>query len=122
MKTLFNPWFILGCIIWVVIYSTRKFGHAIPFINGFIDDAFAIPVIANLTLCYMRVVVIRSNYYILSPWKVTFIVAYVSLVFEVFLPLLSKRYTGDWIDALLYVIGGVFFYFVMNKPLVSQKH
>ena len=69
----------------------------------------------------MRVVVIRSNYYVLSPWKVFFIVAYVSLVFEVLLPLLSKRYTGDWIDALLYVIGGVFFYFVMNKPLVSRQ-
>lgn len=121
MKTLFNPWFILGCITWIVIYTTRKFGHPVPFINGFIDDAFAIPVIANLTLCYMRVIVIRSNYYVLSPWKVTFIVAYVSLVFEVLLPLLSKRYTGDWIDALLYVFGGIFFYFVMNKPLVSRK-
>ena len=121
MKTLLNPWFILGCVTWCIIMTTRRLGHPIPVLNGYIDDAFAIPVIANITLCYMRIVVIRSNYYVLSAWKVTFIVLYVALVFEVLLPLISKKYTGDWIDALLYAVGGVFFYFVMDRPIVSRK-
>ena len=121
MRTLLNPWFILGCITWVIIYSTRKLGHPVPWLNDYIDDFFAIPVIASIALCYMRVMVIRSYYYILSPWKVIFIVLYVSLVFEVLLPLISKKYTGDWIDALLYAVGGCFFYFMMNKPILSRK-
>lgn len=121
MKTLLNPWFILGCLTWVIIYSSRKFGHPVPWFNGYIDDFFAIPVIANIALCYMRVMVIRSTYYVLSAWKVVFIVLYVSLVFEVLLPLISKTYTGDWIDASLYVVGGTFFYLVMNRPVVSHK-
>ncbi len=121
MKTLLNPWFILGCLTWVVIYASREFGYPLPFVNGYIDDLFAIPVIANLTLCLMRVAIIRSNYYVLSASKVVFVVVYVSLVFEVILPLLSKRYTRDWLDALLYAIGGLFFYLVMNKPLASTN-
>jgi hypothetical protein len=101
---------------------TRKTGHPLlPVINGYVDDAFAIPVIANLSLCYMRGFVIRSNYYVLSGWKVAFIVIYLTIVFEVFLPAISKTYTSDWIDTSLYVVGGFFFYFVMNKPLLSRK-
>lgn len=122
MKTLLNPWFIAGCVIWAIVITARKLGHPMPpLINGYVDDAFAVPVIANLSLWYMRKIVIRSDYYVLSAWKVAFIVIYLALVFEVFLPLISKKYTGDWIDAGLYVFGGFFFYFVMNRPLLSRK-
>ncbi|MBS1532460.1 MAG: hypothetical protein JSU01_19310 [Bacteroidetes bacterium] len=122
MKTLLNPWFIVGCLIWTTVMITRKSGHPLPpLINGYVDDAFAIPVIANLSLCYMRAFVIHSNYYVLSAWKVTFIVIYLTFVFEIFLPLISKTYTMDWIDAALYVLGGLFFYFVMNRPLLNRK-
>lgn len=123
MRTLLNPWFIAGCIIWVIIMATRRFGHPLPmFINGYVDDAFAVPVIANLGLCFQRVVVIQNNYYVLSAGKVIFIVVYLTLVFEVFLPYISHTYVSDWKDATLYVFGGFFFYYVMNKPIVERKH
>jgi hypothetical protein len=121
MRTLLNPWFVAGCTIWLVIFLCRKLAHPVPWVNGYIDDFFAVPVISNLTLWFMRRAVIRSSYYILSAWKVTFIVLYLSLVFEVLLPLLSKTYTSDWKDAVLYAIGGVFFYYVMNRPVLSRK-
>lgn len=117
MKTLLNKWFIASCLIWLTVISTRKLGHPIPFINGYIDDAIAIPVIANLALCFQRAVIFKSNYYILSIWHVVFITAYVSIAFEIVLPLFSKTYTGDWVDVLLYCIGAVFFYKVMNRPV-----
>src|SRR5580692_2762159 len=113
MKTLLNPWFITGCLTWVIVITTRKLGHPLPYINGYIDDAFAIPVIANLALWFQRVLIIKNNYYILARWHVIFMVIYVSVVFEGLLPLLSKKYTGDWADVLLYIVGGLFFYKVM---------
>ena len=121
MRTLLNPWFIAGCVTWLFIYTFRRVGHPIPWVNSYIDDFFAVPVIANLSLWFMRGAVIRSNYYVLSAWKVTFIVIYLSVAFEVLLPLVSKTYTGDWIDAMLYAAGGIFFYFIMNRPLLSRK-
>jgi len=121
MKTLLNRWFITGCVVWLMVFATRKLHHPIPYINGYITDVFAIPVIATLALCFQRVVVFKSNFYTLSKWHVVFITAYVSLIFEVLLPGLSKTYTGDWVDVLLYIVGGLFFYRVMNKPVVEIR-
>jgi len=121
MKTLQNKWFIVGCLTWAIVQITRKTGHPLPYINGYFDDAFAIPVIANLGLWFQRVFIIKNNYYVLAPWHVIFIVFYVSLVFEGILPLYSKTYTADLIDILLYITGGLFFYFVMNKPILKQR-
>ena len=120
MKTLLNPWFIVGCATWLIVIVLRKTGHPLPYLNGYLTDAFAIPVIANLGLWFQRVIIYKSNYYVLSMWHVVFIVVYVSLVFEGLLPWLSAKYTADWIDVVLYIVGGVFFYRVMNKPVVEN--
>ena len=84
-------------------------------------SGFAIPVIANLALWFNRVFLIKNNYYILSLGQVIFIVIYVSIVFEGLLPLISKTYTADWLDILLYIFGGSFFYMVMNKPIFERR-
>jgi hypothetical protein len=96
-------------------------GHAVPVINGYIDDMAAIPVMANLALWFQRVFIIKNDYYVLAPWHVIFITAYVALVFEGLLPVLSKIYTADWIDVVLYVLGGLFFYRIMNKPIINFR-
>jgi hypothetical protein len=116
MKTLLNGWFIAGCLTWLIVISMRKLGQPIPVINGYINDAIAIPVIANLGLWFQRVFMIKINYYVLAPWHIIFIVIYVIIVFEVLLPSISRTYTADWIDVFLYIAGGLFFYKVMNKP------
>ena len=121
MKTLLNPWFLAGCLTWLIVITSRKLGHPLPYINGYINDAFAIPVIANLALWFQRVVMYKTNYYVLSRWHVVFIVVYVSLVFEGLLPNLSKIYTADWMDVLLYCVGGLFFYLAMNKPVAQPE-
>lgn len=96
-------------------------GYPLPLINGYIDDAIAIPIIANLGLWFQRVFIFKTNYYVLSPWHIIFIVAYVTLIFEILLPLYSKTYTADWIDVLLYMISGLFFFKVLNKPIMQKR-
>lgn len=121
MKTLLNGWFVAGCLTWAIVWCARKLGHPIPVINGYINDVAAIPVISNLGLWFQRVFVIKNNYYVLSVRHIVFIVTYVSLIFEAVLPHYSKTYTADWIDVLLYMIGGLFFYKVMNKPVILKR-
>jgi hypothetical protein len=120
MKTLLNKWFIFGCLIWLVVIILRKAEHPVPVLNGYINDLAAIPVIANLGLWFQRVLIIRNNYYVLSAWQVAFIVIYVSVLFELALPHYSRTYTADWTDVLLYSIGGVFFYKIINKPIMPE--
>jgi len=119
MKTLLNPWFIVCFVAWAVVIAARKTDHPIPYLNGYTGDICCIPVIANLGLWFQRVFIIKNNYYVLSAGRVAFIVIYVSIVFEGLLPWFSKTYTADWIDVMLYALGGFFFYRVMNKPLLE---
>lgn len=121
MKTLLNKWFVGGCLVWLAVTILRRSVHPLPVLNGYIDDLLAIPVIANLGLWFQRVLVIRNDYYVLSPWHVIFIVVYVSVLFEVVLPYYSKTYTGDWIDVILYMAGGIFFYKIVNRPIIAEK-
>lgn len=121
MKTLLNPWFIAGCLVWLMIKATRVLGDPIPWLNSYFTDFFAVPVITNTGLWLQRVFIIKNNYYVLSPLQVTFMVVYISVLFEGLLPRLSKIYTADWLDVLLYCLGGLFFYFVMNTPVVAVR-
>jgi len=116
MKTLLNKWFLFGCFFWLITLIARKTGQPIAYLNGYIGDAFAVPVIANISLWFQRVFIIRNNYYVLAKWHVVFIFFYLTILFEVILPCFSKRYTADFFDVLLYFIGSLLFYFVMNKP------
>lgn len=116
MKTLLNKWFLIGCFSWLIVLTARKAGHPIPYLNGYLGDAFAVPVIANISLWFQRVLIIRNNYYVLAIWHVAFIFSYLTILFEAILPHFSKLYTADLFDVLLYLIGSLFFYFVMNKP------
>lgn len=120
MRTLTNKWFVTFSLIWLVVYVSRRLGHPIPFVNGYLTDLLAIPVIAQLGLWFQRRFIIKSDGYVLSVWHVVFIFAYVSVVFELILPHFSRKYTADCIDVVLYAIGGVFFYWVMNRPLSSH--
>jgi hypothetical protein len=122
MKALLNKWFVAFCIIWLVVLLTRKLGHPLPYVNGYIDDAIAIPVIGGLALWFQRVVIIKNDFYVLSVWHVVFITAYVIILFEGLLPLVSKSYTADWRDALLYIIGAVFFYKIMNRAVTEIRN
>jgi hypothetical protein len=121
MKTLLNKWFIGGCLTWFIVIIVRRSGHPLPLLNGYIDDLLAIPVIANFGLWFQRVFVIRNDYYVLSPWHVVFVVIYVSVLFELALPYYSKTYTGDWVDVVLYMAGGIFFYQIINRPIMAEK-
>lgn len=118
MKTLLNTWFILFCIIWLIIYLFRINHHPIHFLAGHLTDFLAVPVIANLGLWFQRIFIDKRSTYILKAGHVIFIVIYISVVFEWLLPKLNPhKYTGDYVDVLLYILGGLFFCWQMNKPI-----
>lgn len=122
MKTLLNSWFILFCIIWSIFYFSKISGHPIKLLNGHLTDLLAVPVLANLGLWFQRILMVKRSTYILKFGHVLFIVIYVSVVFEWLLPKYHpEKFTGDWFDVLLYILGGVFFFMRMNKPLFEKS-
>lgn len=121
MKTLLNPWFIFFCGVWAIIYFARITNHPVLLLSGHLTDLLAVPVIANLGLWFQRIFIGKNSIYILKPGHVIFIVIYISIIFEWLLPkYYPGKFTGDWLDVLLYIWGGMFFLWKMNKPLPQK--
>jgi hypothetical protein len=122
MKTLLNPWFIVFCSIWAVLYFARITHHPVLYLNGHLGDFLAVPVLANLGLCFQRIFIDKRSTYVLKPGHLVFIVLYLSIAFEWLLPKYHpETFTGDWTDTVLYVIGGVFFWLIINKPISAKS-
>ena len=86
-------------------------------LNDHLTDLIAVPVIASLGLTFQRMVMNKPNACCLKAGHVLFIIVYTAFVFEFWLPRHSVKYTADAWDVLMYFLGGVFFWFVMNRPL-----
>jgi hypothetical protein len=52
----------------------------------------------------------------LSALKILIGVLYFSFLFEFLLPQFSPKFTSDWLDVLMYFLGGVI-YFILNITL-----
>jgi hypothetical protein len=79
----------------------------------YLDDFLCLPLVLTATLFLLRF--FYGFQLRLSWYQVAFTVLYFSLAFEVFFPTFMPRYTGDWVDALLYAAGGVIFYKFLNR-------
>ena len=83
------------------------------FSNNYLADLICMPIVFYIVGAFFKIVKINFS---LSIHKVVFGVLYFSFIFEFLLPKFSSRYTGDWIDVLMYCLGGGA-YFCINKIL-----
>jgi hypothetical protein len=124
MSTLFNKWFILFALIWIIIYSSNQLGFYFYWpIQSFALDLIVVPILANLGLWLLRIIY-KNNNTKLSYWHLLYLIVSLSLVFEYYLPQQKKRYTQDYWDILMYVVGALFFLLKMNtqKTMVQKNN
>lgn len=122
MKTLLNRWFLCFCAVWVAFYLSKINQHPIPLLSGHLTDFLAVPVIANLGLWFQRIFIAKRSTYVLKAGHVIFIVLYIAFIFEWLLPkYYPQKFTADWTDVLLYILGGLFFLWRMNKPIFTPN-
>lgn len=82
-------------------------------VQYYLDDLLCLPLVLTASLFLMRLFYGRQLR--LSLYQVAFTVLYFTLAFELFLPRFMPRYTGDILDGLHYVVGGVIFYRFLNR-------
>jgi len=113
ITTLVLFWSFLGTYLF--IYVANQIGYRLcnP-IQFYLADLLAVPVTATLGLWLMKHIS-RWSEYMLKRWHVIYVVALFCTVFEMLLPMVMQRYTGDIIDVVMYIIGGLFFWKMMNK-------
>lgn len=110
-----NVWFLLFLAAGLTVYLGAYLGYVFPpMIQFYMNDLLIVPLTAGIARSSMRWL-FQVKKYILRFWQACYIVVFYSIVFEGILPFFLLRYTGDWIDVLLYIIGGIFYWTVMNK-------
>lgn len=117
MKNMGSYGFMLGLAAWIFIVFLRKKGIFIPVISNHFTDFITVPMYA----CLIEYVMINVLEY---QWKPDFkfilsSIVYLSLLFEVVGPMLSERFTGDILDVMAYLAGGMMYYYMKLKCLRS---
>lgn len=111
-----NPYFLLPAVMfWVNQYLERIEGVYLPFIHKYGDDLLAMPVILGLTLQVYRWIHPLQHRLVFTPVQVFAGWLYISFIFEYLLPNWSTRYIADLWDVCCYLIGSVYFYYLINR-------
>jgi len=99
--------------LYIKFYSPNQ-----SFSNHYLADLICMPIIFYIVEGLFRVLKINVG---LSILKVIFGVVYFSFLFEFLLPQLSEKYTADWLDVIMYSLGG-FLYFLSIKILKPHNY
>lgn len=122
MKILLHPAFLLCAALFVAHqFSQKVFGLALPVLDSYLDPLLCMPILLSLFLAERRWLFRKSNAYVLPKGEVLGLVLILTVLFEVGFPAFSTQFTGDVWDAVAYVIGGLFFYKVLNRNKIDKK-
>lgn len=117
-----NPIFIFAIVaFWVNQYLEKSLGVVLPVYHSYGDDLMAMPVVFGICLQIMRWWHPLGDDLTFSRNLIFLGLIYISVVFELVLPIFSDAYTGDFLDVLCYAFGAIVFQKFMNKPAPQSK-
>ena len=90
------------------------------FIKKHLTDLICLPIILTICLVGVRVIKRLPNY-TLTPFMIISMTVFYAVLFEYLAPLNNPNQIGDWIDALVYCIGGVGYLFIQRRVSVNSK-
>ena len=111
-------------VIAASIYASQKLAMPLPLlVNNYLNDLLCIPLVLGALIFIIRK--IKHDPKFKLPLGFIFILSsYYAVYFEYYLPKINSRYTSDWIDVMLYFLGGILFYFfqrVRDKKVATIK-
>lgn len=111
-------------VIAASIYASQKLAIPLPLlVNNYLNDLLCIPLVLGALTCIIRKIKYHPNFKL--PLGFIFILSsYYAVYFEYYLPKINSRYTSDWVDVVLYFLGGILFYFfqrVRDKKVATIK-
>lgn len=109
-----NLFFILLSIYTVLLVS-KKTGYYLPeIINSYLSDLICLPIV--LSICLYSIRWIKNNRLItFSISQISVVTFLFAMVFEVAMPIRNPAiFTSDFVDVILYGVGGLAFYFLQT--------
>ena len=102
----------------LTIYTMQRLNLSLPtIVTNYANDLLYLPLVLGAIEFLIRRLK-RDSSFKLSLGFVIFLACAYSIYFEYYLPKANARYTADWIDVILYFVGGIAYFFIGNK----RKH
>jgi len=114
MRLLLKPYFIILCLIYCINkYFQLSFNEDTSsqlFLKNHLNDLLYTPIVLTLCLAIVRVVKRQPNQ-LINVYLTGFMSLFFALIFEFIGPKVYIHSVGDWIDVLMYSLGGILFMF-----------
>lgn len=104
---------------WTFFFAKRNGYVAHPLIQGYLSDLLAVPLMLGVILIVLRWYTNDSRFKI-SNLRILFAFAYISVVFEWFIPMYKSTFHADWWDVLAYGVGAVLYAIIQNANWVNR--
>lgn len=109
MRILKHPVFIAISVLAVLIYLLKLLAFPMPkIISFYANDLLCMPIVLSICLALIRILKKDETLYV-PLGIIGSITAYYAFHFEWLLPKFHHRYTADWIDVGLYIMGAFLF-------------
>lgn len=108
----------------LAIYIMQRLQLPLPtIINNYVNDLLYIPLVLGAIEFVIRRLKKDSSFKLPFGFVIFLAISY-SFYFEYFLPKVNSRYTGDWIDVILYFAGGFVYFFIgsTNKAEILEEN
>ncbi|PSK97604.1 magnesium citrate secondary transporter [Cecembia rubra] len=116
MRVIKNPYFLLSCLLfWTNQYLEKVKDIYIPYVHAYLDDLLAMPVVLGITLQVFQWIHPQKAKFSFTPVQVLVAWLYFSFLFEFLLPKCSDIYVSDPLDVLMYGLGSLLFYRMINR-------
>jgi hypothetical protein len=121
MNVLLRPAFLV-CVVLFTIHQLMQyvFKLQIPFLNNYLDNLLAMPVILTLLWAERRWLFNKGDHYHLPIFEGVIATIYIIIIGEWLFPALSHRFTSDWLDIPFYLLGTVLFYVLIERR--NEQH
>ena len=122
MNVLLRPVFLICCLLFIIHQVMQYVLHwQVPLLNNYLDNLLAMPILLTLLWAERRWIFKKGNQYRLPIFEGVVATIYIIFIGEWLFPLLSNRFTSDWWDVPLYILGSIGFYVFINDRNHQQK-
>ena len=114
---LYKPLFIFSTLLYLVNrFCLKVFFNQTSFITNYFNDLLLTPVLLPIILTVG--IIFKQRYWVFKPSlaEILFWVIIFSIFFEVITPCFNPRSTGDYMDAICYLSGGLVYWKFGGQP------
>ena len=113
MSVLKNPWWVLAVVLFVLHQvGERILNLELGALDRYLDPFLATPILLGLWLFERRLVFRQSH---LSWFETAIATLVLAVIFEEIFPVYEAGFRRDVVDYAFYGLGGLYFYFLINR-------